>query len=151
MVWCKSDYSLTDCATFVSACPADWQAGHRYSFAMVDKTNGALLGSVGLSEVHSAHKFARVGYWVRTKRTGQGVASTALKLAARFAFERLALRRLEIVVPLANIPSRRVAENAGAAFEGILRARILLGEELHDAALYGIVGKDLVWNGNLPS
>jgi RimJ/RimL family protein N-acetyltransferase len=141
MVWCRPDYSRSDCSNFISDAPTYWQSGHRYSFAIFDKATGTILGSIGLSEIHSTHKFARVGYWVRTNRTRRGVASTALKLAARFAFEQAGLQRLEIVAPLSNQASRRAAEKAGAAFEGILRSRVILGGQSHDAALYSLVSQ----------
>ena len=141
MVWCRADYSRRDSDKFVAGAHAEWTSGVSYSFAIFDKADGTILGSIGLSEIHSTHRFARVGYWVRTRRTRHGVASAALKLAARFAFEEVGLHRLEIVAPLANQASRRAAEKAGAAFEGVLRARVILGGQRHDAALYSLVSE----------
>jgi RimJ/RimL family protein N-acetyltransferase len=65
---------------------------------------------------------AHVGYWVRTGQTGQGIATAAVRLIARFGFEDLGLQRLELLVAVENLASRRVAEKAGARFEGILPA-----------------------------
>jgi RimJ/RimL family protein N-acetyltransferase len=91
MVWCHPNYSLEDSAAFVSKCAAEWEKGEQYSFVIFDVSDGAFLGSVGLSGVNRAHKFANLGYWVRTKRTQQGVASAATCLIARFALEELRL------------------------------------------------------------
>ena len=98
--------------------------------------------SVGLSGVNHAHKFANLGYWVRTKRTHQGVASAATRLIALFALEELRLNRLELLVPIDNKASQRVAEKAGARWEGVLRKRLILTDSPHDAVLYSLVAEE---------
>ncbi len=143
MAWCRADYSLDDCLDFVSACDEEWEAGRKYSFAIYDRKDGALVGSVGLSGVNHVHRFANVGYWVRSSRTGQGAASAGLRLAARFAFEELHLNRLELIIALGNYASIRVAEKVGAHREGILRDRLLLKGGPESAVIYSLVARDL--------
>jgi RimJ/RimL family protein N-acetyltransferase len=143
MVWCHPKYSLADSRAFVSQCEAAWQKGDRYSFVIWDRRNGAFLGSVGLSHVDHKHRLANLGYWVRSSRTGCGIASAAVILAARFAFQRLDLNRLELLVPEANSASIRVAERVGAKREGFLRKRLVLEGEPRDALLYSLVEEDL--------
>lgn len=84
-----------------------------------------------------------LGYWVRTSRTRSGVASAATRLIARFGFLSLGLQRLEIVVAVGNQASERVAEKAGATREGVLRKRLLIHGQPHDAVLYSLVAEDL--------
>ena len=57
-----------------------------------------------------------------TGQTGQGIATAAVRLIARFGFEDLGLQRLELLVAADNLASRRVAEKVGARFEGVLPA-----------------------------
>jgi len=59
---------------------------------------------------------------VRTSQTGQGIATAAVRLVAQCAFEDLGLRRLELLIAVDNLASRRVAEKVGATFEGALPA-----------------------------
>jgi RimJ/RimL family protein N-acetyltransferase len=61
---------------------------------------------------------------------------------ARFAFEQTDLRRLEIVMPAENRASLRVAEKAGAKFEGEMRERLLLCGKAHNALLYSLTRRD---------
>jgi RimJ/RimL family protein N-acetyltransferase len=42
-----------------------------------------------------------------------------------------------------NVPSRRVAEKAGARFEAIARNRIVQHGKPYDAALYSLIPSDL--------
>jgi len=143
MVWAHPHYSMEDTQAFVLKCRPGWEKGEQYSFAIVDVQDGQFLGSVGLSAVNRAHGFANLGYWVRTRKTRHGVATSATRLAARFSFETLALNRVELLVPTANIPSQRVAEKAGAKREGLLRKRLRLNAIAHDAFVYSLVAEDL--------
>ena len=142
MVWCHANYSLEDSAAFVANCAAEWERGDQYSFAIFDLSDGTFLGSVGLSAISRTHKFANLGYWVRSKRTQQGIASAATRLIARFALEELGLNRLELFVPVGNKASQRVAEKAGARWEGVLKKRLILGGDPHDAVLYSLIAED---------
>lgn len=143
MVWAHPQYSIEDTQAFVLKCGPGWEKGEQYSFAMVDLHDGQFLGSVGLSAVNRAHGFANLGYWVRTRKTRHGVATSATRMAARFSFETLGLNRVELLVPTANVASQRVAEKAGAKREGLLRKRLQLNGIAHDALVYSFVQEDL--------
>ena len=142
MVWAHPHYSMQDTQSFVMKCGAGWEKGEQYSFAIVDVHDGEFLGSVGLSAVNRAHSFANLGYWVRTRKTRHGVATSATRMAARFSFETLELNRVELLVPTANLASQRVAEKAGAKREGLLRKRLRLNGIGHDAFVYSFVEED---------
>jgi len=142
MVWAHPSYSIEDTQAFVLKCGSGWEKGEQYSFAIIDVHDGQFLGSVGLSAVNRAHGFANLGYWVRTRKTRHGVATSATRMAARFSFESLALNRVELLVPTANLASQRVAEKAGAKQEGLLRKRLQLNGIAHDAFVYSFVQED---------
>ncbi len=142
MVWAHPNYSVEDTRAFVAKCGPGWEKGEQYSFAIVDLQDGQLIGSVGLSALNRSHGFANLGYWVRTGKTRHGVATSATRMAARFSFESLGLNRVELLVPIANVPSQRVAEKAGAKREGLLRKRLKLNGTAHDAFVYSLVPED---------
>src|SRR6185312_4258697 len=89
------------------------------------------------------HRYANLGYCVRTSRTRQGLAARATRLAARYGFETLGLTRIEIVANPDNLGSRRVAEKAGARLEAIVRNRIVMHGQPLPAVLYSLVPEDL--------
>ena len=70
------------------------------------------------------------------------MATEATILLATFGFKELGLRRIEIVTDIENKASRRVAEKAGAQFEGILRKRLKFGDRNIDAAMYSLIPED---------
>jgi ribosomal-protein-serine acetyltransferase len=143
MVWFRPDYSIEHSRAFLNKSAADWKRGERYTFAIVDSVEGTFLGSVGLFLVSKEHRFANIGYWVRTGKSGHGIGSAATLLAAIFGFNVLGLNRIEFVVPPGNRASLRVAEKVGAKREGSLRRRIMLGGKAQDAVLYSLIVEDL--------
>lgn len=143
MAWCSRTYSFAETEAFIKTRDAEWEKGEHYSFAVCDARTGKFLGGVGLNFFNRLHKFANLGYWVRTSQTRRGVASDATRMAARFGLEQLGLNRIEVVAALGNIPSQRVAEKAGAKREGILRKRVLVHEQPQDAVMYSLVAEDL--------
>ena len=97
-----------------------WHADAWYDFAISRLGSTAVLGRVGLDDIRN--DTANVGYWVRTGQTGQGIATAAVRLIRQFGFEDLGLRRLELLIAVENVASRRVAEKVGATVEGVLPA-----------------------------
>ena len=141
--WCHANYSPDDSAAFVNSRDAEWEKGEHYSFIIFELRTGEFLGGVGLNFVNRVHNLANLGYWVRSSRTGRGFASAATRLIARFGLEELKFQRLEILAAADNIASQRVAEKAGAVREAVLRKRLLLHGQAHDAVMYSVMTEDL--------
>lgn len=138
MTWCRPDHCLDDSRSFVSSRDREWMSGREYSFVVYSLKDDAFLGTVGLTRVDRCHQCANLGYWVRSGRCRQGIGTTAVWLAARFAFEQIDLNRLEIVVPVENRFSARVAEKAGAHFDGEFKRRVILQGHAQDALVYSL-------------
>ncbi len=135
--------SVDDVRTWIAAGPAAWAENRAYDLAIVDAQSGEILGGCGLSQINQRHRFANLYYWVRTSRTGHGIATSAVRLIARFGLENIGLQRIEIIVPVDNAGSARVAQKAGARLEGTLRNRLLLDGAIHDALMFALVPGDL--------
>ncbi len=143
MPWCSHTYSVDDSTAFVATRDAEFARGEHYSFVIFDLDRGAFLGSAGLNMPNRVHNFANLGYWVRSSRARQGIATAATRLVAQFGFQELKFTRIEIVAATGNVASLRVAEKVGAWREGVLRNRLVLGGKLHDAVMHSLVPEDL--------
>src|SRR6266436_4546262 len=142
--WCHQNYSIEESREFIGSRELASQGGEWYSFGIFETDTGRFLGGVGINFINRVHQMANLGYWVRTCAAGRGIATKATRLAARFGFEQLGLHRIEIVAAVANVPSQRVAEKAGARREGVLRKRLLIRGESLDAVLFSLVPDDLL-------
>ena len=101
-----------------------------------------MLGGCSLSHVHPVYRLCNVGYWVRTARRGEGIASRAARLAARYGFEHGGIIRAEVVIAMGNEKSIRVAEKLGAHYEGVLLNRMVVGKAIFDAHMYSMIPQD---------
>jgi RimJ/RimL family protein N-acetyltransferase len=62
-----------------------------------------------------------IGYWCRPGLQGRGLVTEAVQTLARFVFDGLHARRVEVRMSSVNTKSRFVAERCGFTFEGVLR------------------------------
>jgi len=144
MPWCHADYGAADVERWFAASEQMWSSKTAFPMLIRSKESGGLLGGVGLHDVLLYGKReAEVGYWVRAGARSRGVASTAVRAMAAFAFNELNLVRVSIRIRLDNASSRRAAERAGASFEGVARHGIVHGDTRLDAAQYSLLPADL--------
>jgi len=141
MPWCHDGYAIEETQAWIAARIELSGTGTEHSFAIVS-ADGRFLGSCGLNAVDAASRRANLGYWVRSDATRRGIATSVIQQLARWTFSNTQLLRLEIVVAVGNVASQRAAENAGAVREGVLRNRLVLHGEAHDAVMYSIVPTD---------
>jgi ribosomal-protein-serine acetyltransferase len=138
LTWCHPALTVEDVRSWIDVQIGNWEAGTEYEFAVVDG-GGVFLGGCGVNRIDNENRFGNLGYWVRSSRTGGGVAVAAARQVARWAFANTELERLEIVCAVGNTRSSRVAEKLGAHREGVLRSRFFLRGRFHDAVLYSIL------------
>jgi len=119
-----------------------WENDQEYFFQVIEVSTNQVVGGVFLNHVARQYQMANLGYWVRTSRIGEGIATEAAKQVARYGFERLGFQRLEIVVEIGNMPSLKVAEKIGTVQEGLLRNRGNLHGFPCDAYMHSLIPSD---------
>lgn len=139
--WCHPEYAVADAREWVESRDEARKNGESFEF-VIENDAAQFLGGCGLNQISTAHRWANLGYWVRTSATGQGVATQAVRMLEDWAFRETELDRLEIVASVMNPASIRVAEKAGAVREGIARERLLLHDKRHDAVVFSLLRSD---------
>jgi RimJ/RimL family protein N-acetyltransferase len=135
-------YSEADARAWIDAQPGRLEAGEGVTLA-ITSGGGAPLGSVGLRVDQGDRDIAEAGYMVAPAARGRGLATTALRLAARWAVRDLGIARVHLTTHVDNPASQRVAERAGFRREGVLRAWEELRGERVDLVMFSLVGSDL--------
>jgi ribosomal-protein-serine acetyltransferase len=135
--------TLANVQEYIAAQPQMWNEDQAYNFVILESGSNKIVGGCGLTQINKRHRYCNLYYWVRTSATGQGFATRAVVLMARFAFESLGMQRMEIVIEPENQASLRVAEKAGAISEGYLRSRLFMRGESRDAVMFSLVPEDL--------
>lgn len=100
------------------------------------------LGEVSINGIDPTNCSASIGYWLTPEARGRGVVTRAVRLAARFAFDRLGLIRLELTCGPNNAASAAVAKRAGFTFEGRLRSNYLFRGVFRDSLVFGLLSDD---------
>jgi RimJ/RimL family protein N-acetyltransferase len=138
-------FSREDARRQVRMMVESWERGERYTFAVApeDGSQREIWGICALNHLNRVHRFANLMYWVRSTQAGRGVATVAVRRTAAFAFTRLGLYRVEIIVDPRNLASQRVATRCGARREALARNRIFYSEGPADAIVYSLVPEDL--------
>ncbi|MFP1748446.1 GNAT family N-acetyltransferase [Lonsdalea quercina] len=137
--WCTDEYSIPEMSRWVAQSALRIKEGMAFDLAIIEQNFGRLMGSVGINSIQSGYQMGNIGYWVRQSEQGQQIALEAVKAITAFGFDQLGLTRLEIIAAEQNLPSRRIAEKAGARFEGIAYNRLVIHGHPTDAAMYSLI------------
>jgi RimJ/RimL family protein N-acetyltransferase len=97
------------------------QGPGRLDWSVRDPESDALLGRVGVMGLLADDNTAEVGYWTAPGARGRGVATRAVGIVTRHAFEVLRRHRMEIRHVPGNDASCSVALRAGYRTEGLQR------------------------------
>jgi Acetyltransferase (GNAT) domain len=65
-----------------------WEKDNAYMFLILDAATDQVVGSIFLNHVNRQYEMANLGYMVRASRMGEGIATEAAKLVARYGFEK---------------------------------------------------------------
>lgn len=147
MPWACADYSIKDSSKWIESCVRTWAKGKEYNFVIISSKDGGLLGGCGLNQVRRRARFANLGYWVRSKCTGKGIATAAALLVTCFGFNELGLNRIEIGAATGNAVSQRVAEKVGATRRRIQKRKITFRDKVYDRVVFSLTPKDLESHG----
>jgi ribosomal-protein-serine acetyltransferase len=134
MIWEPQTKTPDDTRAFILRCLAS-ETDLEGNGLWVD---GRLAGGMGL-RVDPSDSAGEIGYWIGGEFEGRGVVSRACRRFFDFAFDELALHRVELCAATGNVRSRAVAERLGMQQEGVLRDGVNTAEGFKDLVIYGIL------------
>lgn len=120
--WVEKQYSL---ATRETA---------RIMLAVTLKTNGRIIGMVGIGNKEEVDNEIEIAYFISEKHSNNGYISEAAKAMTKWAFSSLNIDYLIAIVELDNFSSQRVVEKCG--FIKIETRRILNSGETEEKPFY---------------
>jgi RimJ/RimL family protein N-acetyltransferase len=112
-------------------------------FAVLDRATGRALGMTSYLRIAPADGVIEVGHiWYAPALQRTRLATEAIFLMARHAFETLGNRRFEWKCNALNAPSRRAAIRFGFTFEGLFRQHMIVKGRNRDTAWYAMIDRD---------
>ncbi len=143
--WLHQAYAIEEARLWIEkTVPRLWEQQSEYHFVITDVETGSILGGCGLDEVNGTHQTANLGYWVRTSRTRQGVATAAARLLARFGFEQLQLKRIDVVTSVENAPSVRVIEKLNPSEKQRVKDNSASNEGIPDTIVFSLFPQNIL-------
>jgi ribosomal-protein-alanine N-acetyltransferase len=103
-----------------------------------------LIGTCSLFQIDQQCRRAELGYGIAQEHWRHGYMTEAVSELLNYGFSELNLNRVEADIDPRNAASGRSLEKLGFLQEGYLRERWIVGDEVSDSALYGLLARD--WN-----
>lgn len=122
---------------------ADAATGDVRYVAIIDQASGTVVGQQGWMRIFPQHASIEIGgvYWgLPMARTP--LATEALFLFARHAFDDLGYRRFEWKCNNRNDPSKTAARRFGFHYEGLFRQDMIIKGESRDTAWFSIIDSE---------
>ena len=101
-----------------------------------------LIGTCTLFSINATSRRAEVGYGLSSSSWGRGYMNEALRALLDYGFRHLDLNRIEADIDPRNAASARTLERLGFSKEGTLRERWIVGDEVSDTDLYGLLRRE---------
>jgi RimJ/RimL family protein N-acetyltransferase len=136
--------TVADAVRYLAEHEAARVRGEQLELALVEPHDpSVLLGGASLNNVSLPQGRAAVGCWLAPEARGRGIASRAVRLLARWAFDSLGVARLEFTCGPDNHPSQRVAARCGFSREGLLRSHMPFKGRRRDTVVFGLLPGEL--------
>jgi ribosomal-protein-serine acetyltransferase len=125
MDWAKEKPTLAQTEEFIAASVANWITKKSEEpwlpLYFFDRTTNAFIGSTSFHNYLWDLPSIRTGYWIRTSRAHQGLATEAINALTQYAIMQLGVKRITITCEAGNVKSSKLAERLGYHLEATLK------------------------------
>ncbi len=132
-------YKMQDAVKFIRKTHYGIRKKTNFTFGIVYKETSRVIGVIRIGDIDWKNKNAEIGYWLGKKYWGRGLASEAVRLILKFAFEKLKLHKVYAGLFEENIASRKVLEKCGFRLEGTIRESRFRYKKWHNELRFGIL------------
>jgi ribosomal-protein-alanine N-acetyltransferase len=142
--WSSAPWTSIEQATLqIERDKEELAAGDHLRLAILLRDGDSLIGTCSLFHFNVQSRRAEIGYGIAPAHWRRGYMREAVGALIRFAFNELGLNRLEADIDPRNLASARSLERLGFTREGVLRERWIVGDEVSDSAMYGLLARDV--------
>jgi [ribosomal protein S5]-alanine N-acetyltransferase len=117
-------------------------SGEHIRLGLQRLSDQTLIGHCCLFSLSQQSRRAEMGYGIARNCWGQGYMDEALRALLNWGFAQLDLNRVEADIDPRNLASERSLLRLGFVKEGHLRQRWIVGDEVSDTGLYGLLRSD---------
>lgn len=136
MPWAQTMPTEEDLTTVLGQGKEAFERDHSWEYALFERGTDDLLGCAGVHRTDVPGRFS-VGYWIRTTRTREGLATAATRTLIEAVFEcREEARSIVITMDEANAASAAIPQKLGFR---------IVSYENREITAQAHTGRGLVW------
>jgi len=117
----KQNSSVEDSKIFILKKQKEQQAKEEYTFLLKEPLTNKIMGLLILKEINWTTKQGELAYCIDHIYEGNGFMTRAVQYISNYAFRKLGLRTLQIIVHKSNFGSIRVAEKCNYIWQRTLK------------------------------
>ena len=133
--WVPYTKAVADSNFYILSLTGFWKSGLAYGIFEGQE----LVGTLGFQHGDERNEKIEVGYWLAPTYHRRGLATRALRLALKAAFEHTTVFRVVARVQLHNTPSIGLLEKSGFLFEGVERQGMKFSDGRKDHRIYSLL------------
>lgn len=141
-IWNRSGAKPDEASIHLEAIQRGYEQGHLFQWGVALRSDDRIVGTATLSSIDHLQGRADLGLVLCHDHRGQRYGAEALTLLLEHAFGVLQLRRIEADLDPRDQAALRTLEGVGFRREGYLRHRWMIGGELQDSVLMGLLADD---------
>lgn len=111
-------------------------------FQLGIRSHGQLAGVIGYELIDWPNRHGQLSYWLGAEFQGQGLVTSAARVLLDYAFEELALNRIDILCATGNQRSRAIPEHLGFVQCGIMPDGEWLYDHFVDVVVYCLLERE---------
>lgn len=135
---------ISETRDYLAAIDAGRERGDLLQWGIELVAEERIIGTTTLFYIDRVQGRAEIGYILASSYWGRGLANEALTGLLQHARDDMHMRRIEADIDPRNAASLRCSERLGFVREGYARERWVVGGEIQDAVLLGLLLRDLV-------
>lgn len=134
--------SVADTESFVQAIVNAPEADFEYVFTI--RKHDEFVGLIGFKDTDRLNHKTEIGYWLSEPYQKQGIVTKSVQKLIEFAFEELAIHRIQIKCATGNLPSKNIPRKLGFVLEGVERQGECVGPgSYRDLEIYSLLRSDI--------
>ena len=140
---------IDEARAFIAKARASFSKRLSIRWGLIRPSDGRFVGSCALFHFTGHNHCAEIGYALGREYWGHGYNHEALVAVLEYAFHTLNFHRVEAELDPRNAASIRTLERLGFEREGVLRERCIVGDEISDSVMMGLLVSE--WIPRKPS
>jgi [ribosomal protein S5]-alanine N-acetyltransferase len=131
--------TIDDAVTLIHSIRTNLQNNTGITWAITQKGNDTLLGTIGFWRIEAQNFRAEIGYLLHTAYQGRGWMSAVIQKVIAYGFEQMQLHSIEAHIDPRNTPSARLLEKANFIREAYFKENLYQDGVFTDTAVYSLL------------